>query len=212
MFECIRGWLEKPGDPDAPERSLWDWLLVALVAVLHVGTAGDSRLVVIALIAMVSFVLPWRRSHPLLSSMAYAGALCIAFSLNLGAEDVEGGLTGIFIIYALARWASGRHAACGFFVLMATSTLYHVFCEPNLDVVWKVVETGLWVFLPAAVGLTMRYRAEGRRLLVEDTRLNERVDRARELHDTVAHHVSAIAIQARNRVELVIWAYETGRM
>jgi len=49
----------------------------------------------------------------------------------------------------------------------------------------------------AAFALAMRYRAraiEGRN---DQVRLAERNSLARELHDSVAHHVSAIAVQAQ---------------
>jgi signal transduction histidine kinase len=43
----------------------------------------------------------------------------------------------------------------------------------------------------------MRYRAVARQREVNQVRTHERGELARELHDTVAHHVSAIAIQAQ---------------
>jgi signal transduction histidine kinase len=49
----------------------------------------------------------------------------------------------------------------------------------------------------AAGGAAFRYRAEGRRRALDQIRSQERVGLARELHDTVAHHVSAIAVQAQ---------------
>jgi len=196
MFEAVRAWLEKPRDPDIPERSKWDWLLVAVISVIHAAVPGESTSVVIALTAVVPFVIPWRRSHPLLASLGYAVPFCTAYVLNLGGEEAGTGLTGVIIAYALFRWASGRHAAFGIILMMATSALYQASYESDIDVVRKVVATVFWV-LPAAIGLTVRYRADGRRLLVEESRLGERVQLARELHDTVAHHVSAIAIQAQ---------------
>ncbi|MDQ3642209.1 MAG: histidine kinase dimerization/phosphoacceptor domain-containing protein [Actinomycetota bacterium] len=49
----------------------------------------------------------------------------------------------------------------------------------------------------AALGASIRYRHTARDQLIERAKLQERELLARELHDTVAHHVSAIAIQAQ---------------
>jgi signal transduction histidine kinase len=53
------------------------------------------------------------------------------------------------------------------------------------------------LLLPIALGATMRYRARSRLGEHGQIRLREREQLARELHDTVAHHVSAIAVQAQ---------------
>jgi signal transduction histidine kinase len=49
----------------------------------------------------------------------------------------------------------------------------------------------------AAGGAAFRYRAESWRRALDQSRSQERVGLARELHDIVAHHVSAIAVQAQ---------------
>jgi signal transduction histidine kinase len=49
----------------------------------------------------------------------------------------------------------------------------------------------------AAGGAAFRYRAESWRRALDQIRSQERVGLARELHDMVAHHVSAIAVQAQ---------------
>jgi signal transduction histidine kinase len=51
--------------------------------------------------------------------------------------------------------------------------------------------------LPAAIGVTARERARAHTKELQNVRLGERAALARELHDTVAHHVAAIAIQAQ---------------
>ena len=49
----------------------------------------------------------------------------------------------------------------------------------------------------AALGASVRYRENARMRGLEQMKLLEREQLARELHDTVAHHVSAIAIRAQ---------------
>ncbi len=53
------------------------------------------------------------------------------------------------------------------------------------------------LFFPASVGHAVRYWATSRARELDKMRLQERAQLARELHDTVAHHVSAIAIRAQ---------------
>ena len=48
-----------------------------------------------------------------------------------------------------------------------------------------------------ALGLSVRTQHGARERRLEQAKSEERVQLARELHDTVAHHVSAIAIQAQ---------------
>ena len=53
------------------------------------------------------------------------------------------------------------------------------------------------LLFPATLGAAVRYWTSSRLRELDQVKLRERAELARELHDTVAHHVSAIAIRAQ---------------
>jgi signal transduction histidine kinase len=95
--------------------------------------------------------------------------------------------------YALARWASARDVGIGLVVMAVPVTLSGVGDDP----LENTIGGALVVLLSFALGFAVRYAAELRAEELAGLRSRERAELARELHDTVAHHVSAIAVQAQ---------------
>jgi len=144
-------------------------------------------------------VLLWRRTHPLAVVVVAFGTflLLAAADLVAGAEDPVGLYTNAFVLllsYSLFRWGSGREMTLGLVVMLVTAAA-------AIAVDWTGVVDATFglVFLlfPAVLGATVRYRESARARELEQMKTSEREQLARELHDTVAHHVSAIAVRAQ---------------
>jgi len=109
------------------------------------------------------------------------------FSLYAGAFVVV-------LVYSLFRWGTSRQAAIGLGIaLLAWSVSVTTDFTGFVDAIGGLVV----LLFAAALGVSIRYRRIVRRQQFERVRSSERETLARELHDTVAHHVSAIAIQAQ---------------
>jgi len=202
-------WAE-PRVPDAPGRVWRDWALVsALVPVVVLEGAFREDLVWRALsMAVALALLPtllWRRTHPLQSVVAAFGLLAVVDVASLILGDDWRGLDAtvfvILLVYALLRWGSGRDAVIGLAILSIPLLLSafdaQMRSDPDEILLSEVAEGALFVLLVAAVGASVRYADKARRRGMDQVKLLERQQLARELHDTVAHHVSAIAIRAQ---------------
>ncbi len=146
----------------------------------------------------VGFI-PFRHRVPLVAvaSVSVSTAVCVALSVG-GREEVDvwvpAGFADVVLVYTLCRWATPVRVGIGFIITITSVVI----------VEWFVGDLGLgnWILvLPwlvvAGFALAMRYRARMIAGGYEQVRLAERNSLARELHDTVAHHVSAIAVQAQ---------------
>lgn len=194
---------DEPAVPDPPRRVWRDWVVVAvlLVAVVLEGTLRPDvawRPLAIVLALGVTVSLLWRRTHPLAVVVGVMTAVTVLDVLSLTTTDgTEFGLismVGILLLpYALARWASGRDIVIGLAVVLGGHILRELVHQNLGDL---LIGIG-FLLAPALLGLAVRYQSSARSRQLDQFRLREREQLARELHDTVAHHVSAIAIQAQ---------------
>ncbi|MBG6056497.1 signal transduction histidine kinase [Salinibacterium sp. CAN_S4] len=192
-------WNMPPATP-APPRRVWrDWALVAVLPALiiiegllraDIPYRGSAVVVTVAVVV----TLLWRRTHPL-------SMFAIGFGASEGFAIVTG--TGVqlyssayllLLVYAVFRWGSGRALLIGG-VVMVAATLTATFREPFDPA--NLVGGLLFLLVTATLGLLLRFGAGSRAREIDRAKSREREELARDLHDTVAHHVSAIAIQAQ---------------
>ncbi len=195
-------WAEpRPASP--PARVRRDWLLVSALTVWSVAEAvlrDDLAPLPLVLAAAVAAVVPllWRRSRPLATVAAAFGILTAVDVVRILAT-VQGDLPTsvvavLVVVYALFRWGSGRDTAIGLGIILVSLVVSHL-ADPTA--IWEIV-AGYAIFLfTATLGTAIRYRARTRVREIDEAKAREREQLARELHDTVAHHVSGIAIQAQ---------------
>jgi signal transduction histidine kinase len=200
----VRALWTEPRPPDVPGRVWRDWALLAagLGGVALEATLREDlvwRPVAVVLAVWLCALPLWRRTHPLATVVLGFGAMMLLSVASLVAAPPEpvGLYTGVVVlvlVYALPRWGSGREVVAGGVVILATFALSAA--TDDAPLVEQVVGLG-FLLLPAVLGASMRLRATARERQLEQVRSRERERLARELHDTVAHHVSAMVIRAQ---------------
>ena len=199
---ALRTFLAETRPQHAPGPLRRDWVLVALAMVagtVELALRDDLVWPGVALVAGVApaFGLPWRRVRPVLVTAVAFGSIALGDAATLvGTGEPIELITAAYLLlfpYALLRWGSGVEAVTGMAIVVAA----HVLPTAISGNVGDLVAGTVFLSLPAALGAAMRYRAGSRLREADQIKLREREQLARELHDTVAHHVSAIAIRAQ---------------
>ncbi|MFI7129002.1 sensor histidine kinase [Nonomuraea sp. NPDC050153] len=188
----------RPADP--PLRVWRDWALVGVLvplALLEGVVRPDLpwRAVSVTVTVGLVFTLLWRRTRPLLM-------LAIPFVTTALAPLVTGGHRAetytmaflLIIVYALYRWGSGREIVIGFAIMLVSVGVSASFYD--LAPADAIAAFGV-MFSAIALGAAFRFRARARMRELDQVKLLEREHLARDLHDIVAHHVSAMAIRAQ---------------
>jgi signal transduction histidine kinase len=200
VHELLRSVWREPRPAPAPPRAWWDWVLVAALAPTAVlegvlrQDLNHRTLSVIVCTGLVATLL-WRRTHPLLM-VATAFGVCGLTPLLVGEEFPTQNVLVYMVLlpFALFRWGSGREEVLGAAIMLAklgfSAALGYL---PVTEALGGVVI----LFSAMAFGAAIRYRARARTRELDQVKLLERERLARDLHDTVAHHVSAMAIRAQ---------------
>ena len=203
MITVWRSIWHEPRPSDAPPIGRLDWALVGVFAAVAVvegmvrpGVAWRPLVTLLALAMMPALL--WRRAHPLMAALVGWGVAGLLSVLQLTAHEGDLGLYSmmavLILLYSLVRWGSGREIVLGTAFVAVVVALGMYATSPG----WAEVLGGsVLLLLVVALAAVFRFRADLWHRQQLEVRNQERVALARELHDTVAHHVSAIAVQAQ---------------
>ncbi|MFI6455570.1 sensor histidine kinase [Streptosporangium amethystogenes] len=200
MLALLRSVWDEPRPPNPPSRAWQDWALVGVlvaVAVLEGVLRPDLQWRAVSVTVTVGLVptLLWRRTRPLLMVViVFATTSLVPLLTNGDSLETYTMVYVLVLLYSLFRWGSGREAVIGLTIMIVTVSLslFSGRLTPG-DVGGAFAVT----FSAIALGGALRYRAGARMRELDQIKLLERERLARDLHDTVAHHISAMAIRAQ---------------
>jgi signal transduction histidine kinase len=208
-------------------------LAVALTVVLQLqvwfgeeeGEVFELKPLSALLMLLLTVPLIWRRRAPL-AVAACNGAGRAAQALATGSWVATHGITlpTIVALYSAGAYGEGARAWLGFGLVVGGLTVAAAYDVPTTEAdLWNGLFFYLLALLVFAAGLYVRGRRRSAELELETERLEreraeqaqavaeERVRIARELHDVVAHSVSATVVQAEAAEEVLSDAPDRAR-
>ncbi len=203
MLTYLLALWREPRAVDPPPLRWPDWLIPGLfIPLAVVETVLRPQLewrFPSLLVAMAMLLATLHRRHrplPVLIGVlaTFAAVETVGEVVGVEWEGLYSMAVVLVLPYALGRWAAGWEIEVGMGVMLAH---YAFITVVDWTTVGDAIGGALVFFFPVVLGIAIRYQRHNRQRALDEVRLRERETLARELHDTVAHHVSAIAIQAQ---------------
>lgn len=201
-------------------RRVADWLLAAvcLAAVevqVFVSTDDPDQAFeqpalssVLMLVAIAPIGL--RRTRPLLMGLAFAGGVGMQALITRDFAASPGlFLAGLVVLHAAGRYAEFRAGIAALGAVMLVLVGRDLISAPRTELdLWNALTFHALLLLSFAVGSYLRSRARAERLEAAAVDhagaiAEERTRIARELHDIVAHNMSAAVVQAEAAEEVL---------
>jgi signal transduction histidine kinase len=202
VTNSLRALWNEPRPARPPARVWRDWALLAVAvsaSLIEVALQPDRAWLLAALVVsiVVALSLLWRRTHPLAVVAVAFGTLIVfdvARTVSSDATLLLSVAAALVLPYALLRWGSGREAVIGLGIILVWLGVTHL-ADPST--VGEVVSGYGFFLFSAALGASIRFHATTRMRDIEQAELRQRHELARDLHDTIGHHMSGIVIQAQ---------------
>jgi signal transduction histidine kinase len=204
MWRALRTLLREPPPPRPTQPSSLDGglalvgaALVLVEGALREGLALRGLQVLVGLGIAAS--LRWRRVSPLPALTVGFGLADVLTAVQVARGVALPGLASnaavLLLPYALLHYGAWREVAAGIGVVLLTYLA--AFGAGEMRGREDAIGALVVMLFPAALGAVARYRDVAHRGEVAHAQLRERQMLARELHDTVAHRMAAIVIQAQ---------------